>query len=251
LIFSTGCKKNEATQQNSLAVTVSAGVTGNPVTGTYAYNDGDSVSYAYALEAGYVNLEVLLDGASAPAAGTIIMNGNHTLAVTADEQQIQNYTLTVTVGEGVDGAPAEGDYSYVDGDTTNYSYTLKTNYAGLKVTVDGQDVAAAGVINMNRDHELDAVTTSFDIRGDWDFVINWSDNSQDLREYTFVGSETEGDVRDGATKIGEYTVDGYDVQFTTSSGTYEFTGGFTDIDTMEGTWSGSPWSDDWTATRKN
>lgn len=176
VILFTGCKKNEVILQFTLTVSVSTGVTGNPVTGTYTHDDGAPVSYAYVLEDRYEDLVVLLDGAYAPSSGSI---------------------------------------------------------------------------TMDRNHILDVKTESFDIRGDWDFVINWSDSSQDIRVYTFFGSEREGDVMSGANVIGEYTVDGYNVYFDTNSEIYEFTGQFTNIDHMEGTWSGSPWSDDWTATRKN
>ena len=61
LIFCTGCKMTAddggSTVQTTLTVTVGEGVDGNPVSGSYTYNQGDSISYSYELLAGYWKLE--------------------------------------------------------------------------------------------------------------------------------------------------------------------------------------------------
>jgi hypothetical protein len=58
------------------------GATGTPEA-TAKYNKGSAVGYNYTALSGYVNLEVKLDGVAVPAAGTVTMDADHTLTVTA------------------------------------------------------------------------------------------------------------------------------------------------------------------------
>jgi parallel beta-helix repeat protein len=66
------------------------------------------------------------------------------------------FTLTIQLTEGVEGTPASGTYTYSDGETVNYNYTLKPGYADLSVTLDGQGVDAAGSVTMGQNHTLNA-----------------------------------------------------------------------------------------------
>ena len=86
LLFLPGCKTAEDAAQYTLTVTVAAGVNGTPVSGSYGYEEGDTVPYNYSPQAGYENLEVKLDGAPVADSGVVTMNMNHTLTVTADEK---------------------------------------------------------------------------------------------------------------------------------------------------------------------
>lgn len=79
--------------------------------------------------------------------------GNHEILVNVKNR----YTLSVTKGNGVDGAPDTGSASYVDGETVTYNYILLTGYNNLVVLVDGAEAAASGSITMDRDHELSAL----------------------------------------------------------------------------------------------
>ncbi len=67
----------------SLTVEWGSGVTGNPGSGVKRFASGQTVPYEYALQDGYFELEVKLDGNPVANSGAITMNGNHTLAVTA------------------------------------------------------------------------------------------------------------------------------------------------------------------------
>ena len=69
----------------------------------------------------------------------------------------KDYTLTVTRGEGVDGSPESGQYSYREGTTVNYTYELQTGYADLQVMLDGAIVPSSGTIVMDRNHTLTAL----------------------------------------------------------------------------------------------
>jgi cysteinyl-tRNA synthetase len=82
-IFFAGCKMpandEGTTAQTTLTVTMGEGVDGNPVSGSYTYNEGDSLSYTYELLAGYWDLQVTLDGTPVSAGGILTMTGNHSL----------------------------------------------------------------------------------------------------------------------------------------------------------------------------
>jgi hypothetical protein len=67
----------------TLTVTVGTGCTGTPASSAQSYKKGTTVAYNYSKLTGYGQLTVMLDGAAVASSGTITMNGNHTLAVTA------------------------------------------------------------------------------------------------------------------------------------------------------------------------
>lgn len=68
----------------------------------------------------------------------------------------KDYTLTVTVGEGVSGTPVAGTSTNKKGTTVAYSYSLQGGYSDLSVTLDGAAVAASGTVTMNANHTLAA-----------------------------------------------------------------------------------------------
>lgn len=71
----------------------------------------------------------------------------------------KNYTLTITVGEGVTGTPAAGTSTNKKGTTVSYNYSLQSGYNNLSVTLDGAPVAASGTVTMNANHTLAASAT--------------------------------------------------------------------------------------------
>ena len=71
----------------------------------------------------------------------------------------KNYTLTVTVGEGVTGTPAAGTSTNKKGTVVSYNYSLQSGYSSLAVTLDGATVAASGTVTMNANHTLAASST--------------------------------------------------------------------------------------------
>jgi hypothetical protein len=71
----------------------------------------------------------------------------------------KNYTLTVTVGEGVTGTPAAGTSSNKKGTVINYDYSLQSGYSNLTVTLDNAPIAASGTVTMNANHTLAASAT--------------------------------------------------------------------------------------------
>lgn len=89
-----------------------------------------------------------------------------------NDNTVTRYSLTVTVGEGVDGTPVSGAYTYNDGDTVNYTFSLLTGYWGLTVTVDGSGAGAEGSLVMDSDHTLEAAANDLkDLLGE---VESWA-----------------------------------------------------------------------------
>jgi hypothetical protein len=70
--------------QYKLTVTVGAGVSGTPLTGTYHYKQGTKVAYSYALLAGYKGLSVKVEGVEAQASGTITMSEDFVINASAE-----------------------------------------------------------------------------------------------------------------------------------------------------------------------
>jgi hypothetical protein len=66
----------------TLTVTLGAGASGTPAA-TAKYKKGEAVAYNYTSLAGYGSLQVTIDGAAVAASGTVTMNGDHTLSVSA------------------------------------------------------------------------------------------------------------------------------------------------------------------------
>lgn len=147
-----------ASRQYTLNVTMGPGVNGTPGTGSFTYSAGDVVSYSYSLQTGYKDLVVKKDGSIVSSSGSFIMNGSHTLAVSATKQ----YKLTVTRGIGVNGTPGSGTYYYDYGNQVNYNYSLQTGYKDLVVRLNGATVYKSGSITMNREQILTASAVEID-----------------------------------------------------------------------------------------
>jgi hypothetical protein len=75
----------------------------------------------------------------------------------------KKYQLTVSIGEGVNGAPTGGVYSYKRGSNVGYSYTAQTGYGVIRVMIDGQIAPASGSINMKGNHSLNVTATKLGI----------------------------------------------------------------------------------------
>ncbi|MCX6555533.1 MAG: hypothetical protein NTZ12_11085, partial [Candidatus Aminicenantes bacterium] len=81
----------------TLTVTLGAGCTGTP-TATTSYEKGTVVSYNYTPATGYTNIQVMVDGVSVPDSGTITMDANKALTVTAETVDIRGIWYFTTTG---------------------------------------------------------------------------------------------------------------------------------------------------------
>jgi len=80
------CRISEPPQPETfytLTVSVGAGVSGSPLSGSYSYKAGQVLSYDYSLERGSWDLQVSLDSISIPGSGSVTMNQDHFLSVSA------------------------------------------------------------------------------------------------------------------------------------------------------------------------
>jgi hypothetical protein len=212
----------------TLSVTKGAGVVGSPDSGVFTYDEGAIVNYSYSLQVGYTNLVVILDGATVPASGTITMNGNHNLTVSASLAGDNPPVVTITSpgnGDTVSGtvtirANAADDKGiskvefYIDNvkksmDTASpYKYTWNTTeYANgshvLKVT-------AYDTSNQTNEDEISVTVNNYDydIRGSWLFSIYGNPTLE------FRGTKTSGNVyvMGESQDRGDYSVDGNEVK---------------------------------------
>jgi hypothetical protein len=255
-VFSFDACKKADVETGIVTVIVSAGVSGNPDAGTYIVNVGDQWAYSYALDAGYAKLTVLLDGAEVAASGFLKVSGNHTLKAYSDENG--QYNLTVTVGTGVSGTPAAGTFTYPQGTLVNYSYALAEGYTAISIKLDGAEVESQGTITMSAAHTLSvSAVVKYNVQGAWAFLETYDDGSSFNVTTTFSGNYVGGTVNDSDGGSGAYTYDDDTVEFTIDfpDVTYEYSGSFSDADTMSGTCkryqtSASIISGTWIATRK-
>jgi hypothetical protein len=141
--------------KRTLTVSMGEGVDGTPVSGTTTHKNGASVNYNYSVKSGYGGLSVKLDGKETDPSGTVKMDTNHTLTITA----LKAYTLYVAKYEGVNGTPDTGSVQKNIGETVNYNYSLQDRYQDLRVTLDGLPTTASGNIIMNSNHVLDVRAT--------------------------------------------------------------------------------------------
>jgi len=154
-------------KKQTLTVDLKVGTTGTPAA-TAKFKKGAAVSYDYTPKTGFRNIQVRLDGMVVPARGTVTMDSDHTLNVTASEQ----YTLTVNLGAGAIGSPA-ATASYGRDELVNYSYTSQPGLGRLQVKLDNIVVAASGTVTMSADHVLTvSITNSFPTYSDGVLTIN-------------------------------------------------------------------------------
>jgi hypothetical protein len=87
------------------------------------------------------------------AGGAVVVTAIILLTKKKKEKQ---YTLTVNLGDGVEGTPQTGTNTYKEGTTISYNYTLNPGYNNLVVQLDGAAASSSGTITMNQNHTLTA-----------------------------------------------------------------------------------------------
>lgn len=233
----SGCKKSEEVQTFVLQVKVSSGVTGDPPQAEYVLDQGDEVTYNYALENDdYTDLKVTLNGVEVDPSGTITMDRDHIL-VAAANFGTGEFLLNVGVGTGATGTPVNGGYYYNAGDQVPYEYSLEDGYTNLTVLFDGEEIPSSGTLTISKAHTLFVFTqVEYDIRGDWILQEVYNDDSAFQVTVVFSGEIENGTVVDSDGGIGTYTVSGPEISFTLvyPDVTYEYTGTISDAENMKG-----------------
>jgi hypothetical protein len=257
-IFSFNACKTETPVASKVLVVLSEGVTGTPEQGTYNLVSGDTIQYSFSLQPGYNTLTVLWDGNAVAASGSrTLAPGEHTLQAYADDNIRRG--LTVTVTEGVSGTPAVGTHNYAQGASVDYSFAVAEGYYDLTVLLDGMAVDNSGTITMDDDHTLDVMAAAGKkLRDTWVLAEVYNDGSSFTVDATFSGNYASGIVSDSQGGSGTFTFVGSTVAFTLvfPDVSYEYTGTFTDDDTMGGTCKRYQTADNvisgnWVAKRKS
>jgi hypothetical protein len=233
----------ETTQsaEYSLAVNAENGINGSPASGTYSYREGTSVAYNYVLADGYVDLQVKLDNVQVAANGTVKMDRDHVLVVTAGRQY---YNLKVTLTAGVTGTPAAGTHGYEPGTRVAYSYALAAGYFNLRVMLDGVQLSAQGSVGMEFDHNLEVSAelirpANFDVQGRWRIWQTSSTYMFMTQEMIFSGTSAAGKIYrpNSSSYIGEYIVSADQIKFwayTDYAHSTDFTGTLRNANNMDG-----------------
>lgn len=256
-ILHFGCKKSKETDSYTVTVSIPSGVVGTPETGTYTHDLNDKVDYEYALDIGYVDLEVRLDGVTVENTGTITVSQDHVLQAYADPDP-NAILFLVGVSDGVEGTPTHGVYYRYPGTVIDYNYTLKDKYQDLVVTLDNVVVPSSGTVVIDdTQHTLKAsATLHYDIQGSWTLKEQYTDESTFAVTVTFSGDSYSGTVVDSDGGTGTFTVDGTVVRFNLQfpDVTYDYSGLFANENTMSGSSlrifnDGSSSSGAWTGER--
>ena len=163
-------------------------------------------------------------------------------------EEASQFTLTVTVAEGVSGTPATGSHGYSEGDVVTYNYSLQAEYENLEVKLDGATVANSGVITMNMNHTLTVTADEkFNPSGDWKGFI-YAGVIYDLYllvtfNGNYIGGTASGEF-DTSPGIGtgNYSISGSDISFDLnwSVGVINFWGTIDDENNMSGHWEAIP-----------
>lgn len=142
----------------ALTVNLGTGVTGTPPASA-SYLQGTSVGYGYALQTGYQNLQVMLDGGAVAASGSVTMNAPHTLNATAQLQ-----TFPITAGPVVNGTISPVGTTQVNyGGNLTYAMTANTGYQLVDVLVDGVSVGAVSAYAFTNVTSAHSITATFQI----------------------------------------------------------------------------------------
>ena len=142
------------TKKQTLTVNLGVGASGTPAA-TAKYKKGTVVNYNYIPKDGFRSLKVKIDGIAALPSGTVIMDRDHTLDVSASEQ----FTLAVSLGTGTSGTPAVTT-SYPKDQVVHYAYSAQSSVGTLQVRLDNVVVAANGTVTMSIDHALTVSITN-------------------------------------------------------------------------------------------
>ncbi len=182
--------------KKTLTVVMSEGVTGRPAAGTHRYKKGEEVSYGYSLESTYSNLTVTLDGQTVASSGTVVMDGDHELRVSAAA------TGSIRVNSNPTGARV-----YLDGGdtgrTTNTVLTgihpgsrhIKLTRTGYRIAQGSVTVEAGREVNAAFTLTADALASALDTYGtfvtsgrrDWVRVTNISYYGGDSAQSPGIG----------------------------------------------------------------
>jgi hypothetical protein len=108
------------------------------------------------------------------------------------------YVLTVQCASGVSGEPQSGSLNYTENSSVSYNYSAAAGYGNLQVILDGQAVAASGLVVMNMNHTLSAAAErKLYFQGNWQLNAQWTSQTCSLQNGSNLaasGSQNGDDI---------------------------------------------------------
>jgi hypothetical protein len=161
---------------------------------------------------------------------------------------IPNYELTVTVKDGVQGSPENGQHSYKDLTVVDYAYTPVNTLHTVEVVCGGTRLAAEGSVTMYSNADLEARLV--DIRDTWTITFAYDDTT--IPSLTFTVTFSGNDILTGTFSDDRGYAGTWDGTSNTITMTYSNWEKFVLTGTlfsMSGTWSNGDVTGTWTSAR--
>lgn len=210
LLAPWGCKKSsEAQTPATFVLTVSRGdgVSGSPASGTSSYGSGSVVDYDYALETGYKDLQVLMDDQAVAEAGSITMDGDHTLQASAAKIAYMEGNWLIDIVWTSGNCDVEDINAYACTGTQengNFTLTLKDIPVGdarMDLVLSGP-IDASGNFTLSGDQTVtsDGTTYNFEFTGTG--RMDGEDNFESTVEVTITLVELSVSCQHSGTMYG-------------------------------------------------
>jgi len=121
---------------------------------------------------------------------------------------IPDYTLKITIEDGIQGLPTAGEYVHKDLTVIDYNYESENPDLAVEVIMNGSRWSPEGTITMYNNFEM--VVRHVNILGDWTFTLTDSSDTAIKQEIviTFTGSYGSGDFTDDRGKSGTWHQEG-------------------------------------------
>ena len=161
---------------------------------------------------------------------------------------VPDFTLYVTLEEGVEGNPVQGEHLYEDLSTVSYKY--ESVQPGANVEVYLNETRRSGIGSFVMYNSANLTARIIDIRGTWNMKMTWLSSAQVNFDYeiTFYGPDTLGGTfTDNRGLHGTWTGLNDALYITyTDWNDFEFSGS---VYSMKGSFFGDGNPGSWTATR--
>ncbi len=171
------------------------------------------------------------------------------LAFAGCDWGIPDFNVSVTVEEGVIGAPEAGEYNHREGTKVNYEYLAEDLSHSVEVFINENRSAPSGSLTVWTSFTI--VARLVDIRGTWAMKMGWTEPPEGFDfefNITFSGADlTSGMFSDDRGFHGLWTVENGTITITyTDWNDYILIGS---VFTMEGSFNGDGSGGTWEATK--
>jgi hypothetical protein len=163
---------------------------------------------------------------------------------------VADYELAVTLKDGVQGTPENGQHSYKDLTVVEYKYTPLNSLCSVEVIYQGSRLAASGSITMYTNVALEA--RLIDIRDIWKITFSYKDTAISSIKFKIDFSGTDvlsGTFSDDRGYNGTWDASNGKIKITyTNWKNYVLEGN--SLFSMNGSWKGESKEGTWSAIRE-